>query len=150
MSDSLRVALVDGAMYTPLYDSLDQFSRQTGPGVEVVEQLELPELMQHVAPALRNGAPYDLVCAHSQYTASLADDLHPLEALIPAPLIRDLGERWRGLCTWEGQLVQAPRSVETRLLFYRSDLYEDDREREWFAQASGGRELRVPQSWEEL
>jgi multiple sugar transport system substrate-binding protein len=146
----LRAAVVDGEMYAPLYDRFGDFERETGRRVQVASQLPLPELMAHLQVALDSGASLDLVSAHSQYTAGLAPRLLPLDELLSADEIAEFDPESLELCRWDGRVYALPRSVETRLLYYRSDIFDDRRERQWFAEASGGRELRVPQSWDEL
>ncbi|MFN3649158.1 MAG: ABC transporter substrate-binding protein [Armatimonadota bacterium] len=149
-SEPLRLALVDGPSYTPLYARLDELTRDTGTPVEIVTRLPLPELIPHLREQLAVGEPYHLISAESRYTASLAPQLFPLDELLWAEEVERFSALSRDLCTWDGRLLQAPRSVETRLLFYRSDIFDDRREQRWFAEASEGRSLRVPQTWEEL
>lgn len=151
MSDeTLRVALVDGDPYTPLYERLQRFSERTGRAVEVAIQEPLPELLSRLRTELTDGVPYHLISGHSHYTASFAPHLLPLDELLPPAYVSDLEPEAAAPCRWDGSLVQVPRSVETRLLYYRSDIFDDRREKAWFAEASDGRELRVPQSWDEL
>jgi len=146
----LRVALVDGDSYTPLYDSLRAFSEESGRPVEVVVREPLAELLPRLRTELAAGLPYDLISGHSHYTGGLAPLVMPLDDLLAPEVVSDFAVMAAEMCRWDGALVQLPRSVETRLLYYRSDIFDDRREREWFAEASEGRELRVPQSWEEL
>jgi multiple sugar transport system substrate-binding protein len=142
----LRVALVEGERYSPLYNRLDEFTRKTGWEVEAT-RLPLPELIDHLD---ESASRYNLVSAHSRYHPGLAPRLAPLDDLIGASEIDDFGGEALEMCRWDGRLYGLPRSVETRLLFYRSDIFDNRREKQWFAEASGGRELSVPQSWEEL
>lgn len=144
---TLRIALVEGENYTPLYETLHQFSEETGYTVEAVTRLPLPELIDHLAASV---GEYDLVSAHSQYTAGLAAGLMPLDELLPAETLAEYDPQFVALCGWEGRVYQLPRSVEARLLYYRSDIFENRQEQGWFREASGGRELRVPQTWEDL
>lgn len=146
----LRVALVDGDPYTPLYETLHAFTERTGLPVEVVVREPLAELLPRLRTELSAGIPYDLISGHSHYTAGLAPLLLPLDDLLSPEEISDFALLSAEMCRWEGALLQLPRSVETRLLYYRSDIFDDRRERAWFAEASEGRELRVPQTWDEL
>jgi multiple sugar transport system substrate-binding protein len=148
--EPLRVAVVEGEMYSPLYERLSAFTTGTGRPVEVAARLPLPELIAHLREALPRRAEYDLVSAHSQYTAGLAPFLEPLDGLLSPGELREFSSVSLDLCSWDGAVYQLPRSLETRLLYYRSDIFEDRREQQWFAEASGGNELRVPPTWEEL
>lgn len=140
----MNIALVDGERYTPLYEQLDQFPHGS---IWIALQAPLAEVLDRLRTAPDD---LDLVCGDSRYTASLAPHLLPLDDLIPAADLAQFDPEAVAACRWEGRLVQLPRSIETRLLFYRSDIFDDRREKQWFAEASGGQELRVPRSWEEL
>ncbi|HEU4753205.1 MAG TPA: extracellular solute-binding protein, partial [Armatimonadota bacterium] len=76
--------------------------------------------------------------------------LRPLDDLFDAADLADFDPAALERCRWEGRLYALPRAVETRLLFYRSDLFDERREQQWFHEASGGRDLRVPRAWDEL
>lgn len=147
---TLRLALVGGDRYTPLYDRLLEFTERTGYSTRIAKQVDLPELIPHLRDSLHSGEEYHLVSAHSQYMPALAPLLRPLDDLLSPEEIREYAAPALEMCRWEGALYGAPRSVETRLLYYRSDIFEDRRERQWFTEASDGRELRVPRTWDEL
>jgi multiple sugar transport system substrate-binding protein len=143
---TLRVALVDGPRFTPLYDRLGEFTAETGHPVDV-ERLPLSGVLER----LRGGdSGLHLISGHSRYTGAMAGDLLPLDDQLAEEEAVAFSELALDLCRWEGRLRQLPRSVETKLLFYRSDIFDDRREQEWFAEASDGRTLRIPQSWDEL
>jgi len=150
MTHTLRAALAEGERYTPLYARLDPFTRESGLRVEVVPGLAASEIGERLPAQLAAGTPYHLVSGHSHYTAALAPHLLPLDALLPQAELDAFSEAALEPCRVDGRLYQLPRSVETRLLYYRSDIFDDRREQAWFAEASGGRELRVPRSWDEL
>lgn len=144
---TLRIAVAEDERFPPLDELLDQWSAQTGCTVDVATRRPLAELLAHLDLTL---VRYDLICAHSQYTAGLAPRLRPLDDLLSPGELADFARPAVEMCRAEGALVQIPRAVEPRLLYFRSDLFESQSERHWFSQASGGRELQVPQTWEEL
>lgn len=147
---ALRVALPDGERYTPLYERLPRFTELTGHRVEIVQQLQPDKLTAHLHEALPAGAEYHLVGSDSRYTAGLAPWLRPLEEILAPEELSEF-EPWAiEQCRWGGRVHQLPRAQETRLLFYRSDFFDDRREREWFRDASGGRELQIPAAWEDV
>src|SRR5687768_1132743 len=123
-TESLRVALVSGEMYSPLYERLNDFTGQTGLSVEVAAEEQLPELMAHLQVALSGGLDYHLVSGHSQYVPGLAPALLPLDDLLPSEDLAPFLPLALDLCRWEDRLYALPRSIETRLLFYRSDIFE--------------------------
>lgn len=148
--EALRLALVSGETYNPLYNALEEWAESHDYTLEIATRLPLPELMSHLRLTREHGDIYSLASGHSQYTASLADRLLPLDDLIPSEELADFDPEALALCRWEGRLYQLPRSVETRLLYYRTDIFDDRREQEQYAEATDGRELRVPQTWDEL
>lgn len=148
--DPLRPALISGEIYSPLYPHLEEWAESHDYAIEIPTRLPLPELMSHLRLTREHGDVYALVSCHSQYTASMADRLLPLDELIPSEDLADFDPEALDLCTYEGRLYQLPRSVETRLLYYRTDIFDDRREQEQYAEATDGRELRVPQTWDEL
>jgi multiple sugar transport system substrate-binding protein len=148
---SIRVALAGGDRFEPLHEArLPRLTEDTGIPVEVVPQLPAADLTAHLGQALSTGAGCDLVATHSRYVAGLAPHLAPLEELLSPEELAPFSEIALASCRWQGRLYGLPRSVETRLLYYRTDIFDDRQERRWFAEASEGQELRVPRSWEEL
>jgi multiple sugar transport system substrate-binding protein len=148
--EPIRLALVAGEMYSPLYAQLEQWASTHDHRIEIATRLPFPELMAHLRLTREHGDVYSLVSCHSQYTASMAERFLPLDDLIPADELADFAGPSLEMCRWQGRLYQLPRSVETRLLYYRTDVFEDSREQQYFREATDGRELRVPQTWEEL
>jgi multiple sugar transport system substrate-binding protein len=146
----VRVALVGGPMYDPLYDAIPAFERASGTRVEIVARLPHPELNAFVKTRFESGAGgLDLLSTHTKYAPSQAPWLSPLDADLPAADLEDLLARPAELSRIGGRLLQVPRNLDVRLLHYRRDLFDDPVEREAFARLAG-RELRVPDTWDEL
>jgi len=111
----LRIALVASPAH-------DQICRLFDPDrVDVVVHADLPTLRRRVRTMLAVGEPLDVVCVHSSDIPSLSRHLLPLDGIdvhgvLPMAL---------QLCTWSGQLMAAPRTFDTRLLWTRSDMVAD-------------------------
>jgi multiple sugar transport system substrate-binding protein len=147
---TLRALLVGGPMYDGLYARIPEFEAQTGLRVEVLARLPHPELNARVARDFGAGsADVDLLSTHTKYAPSQAQWLSPIEDLIPAEDQKDLLPRPAELARIGGALVQYPRSLDCRLLYYRRDLFEDEANRREFEQTRR-RALRVPETWDEL
>jgi multiple sugar transport system substrate-binding protein len=130
----VRVALVGGPMYDPLYAALPAFERETGFTVEIVAKLPHPELNAYVKSTFSSGdADIDLLSTHTKYAPSQAHWLASITDEVPPELLADLLPRAAELARIRGQLLQIPRNLDVRLLHYRRDLVED-----------------VPDSWDEL
>ena len=148
--DCLNVALVAGPMYDPLYDLIPDFEKKTGRRVHVAARLVHPELNAHLDQVYRSGqGAYDLISTHNKYAPSQKFFLRPLDDWFREAELKDFISSVLEMSRVEGWLLSIPRNVDVRLLHYRRDLFEDKTEQERF-QASAHRDLRVPETWEEL
>src|SRR5581483_8147570 len=113
---ALRVALVGGPMYDPMYALLE------GVDVEVAVHADHPALNRRVAELLSRGERLDLISTHAKYAPSQARWLRPLDDLVDPTLLRELAPRAVALCRFGGQLLCVPRNVDVRVLWVRADL----------------------------
>lgn len=149
-SGALNVALVAGPMYDPLYDLIPEFEAKTGRRVHVAARLIHPELNAHLQEIYRAGTgAYDLISTHNKYVPSQQFFLRVLDDWFQEAALSEFIPAVLEMNRVEGWLLSLPRNIDVRLLYYRQDLFEDPREREKFGQAAQ-RELRVPETWEEL
>jgi multiple sugar transport system substrate-binding protein len=149
-SRRVRVLLVGGPMYDPLYARLPAFERDTGYQIECVARLPHPELNAVAARMLPDpDGDLDLLSTHTKYAPSQAPWLRPLDDLVTPTAVADLLPRIRELATLEGVLVQMPRLFDVRLLYVREDRFADEAAREAFERAFR-RPLEVPRSWDDL
>jgi multiple sugar transport system substrate-binding protein len=137
-------------MYDGLYESFPEFQRRSGLQVEVVVRLPHPELNAWVRSACEAGdAEVDLLSTHTKYAPSQARWLLPLDDRLEPAELADLLPRPAELARIDGRLLQVPRNLDMRLLYYRQDLFEDPAAGKSFA-ATHRRPLRVPETWDEL
>jgi multiple sugar transport system substrate-binding protein len=114
MADRLRVALVGGPMYDSLYEPfLDD--------VDVVLHEDHPTLNRRVAELLSAGERIDVLSTHGKYAPSQAAWLRPLDELLDAPTVAALAPRAVDLCRFQGALLCAPRNIDVRTLWWRTD-----------------------------
>ena len=146
----LDAAFIGGPQYDALYERLPQFERETGYTVNVREQLPHPALNQHLDEVYGGGAAaYDVISTHVKYAPAQREWLLPLDAHFSEAELADYSPALLKLARVEGALLQIPRNVDARLLFYRRDLLEDPAEQARF-QRQYGRPLRAPRTWDEL
>ena len=152
MSDEniLRVALVDGPMYDRLYQRIPQFESETGTRVDIAVRLNHPALNARMAADFAGGHDpgYDLISTHTKYAPSQREFLRPLDDLLNAeldPFSPAMLEHAR----IDGRLYGIPRNIDVKLLYYRTDLFDDAGNKEAY-QNRYGQELRIPQTWDEL
>jgi multiple sugar transport system substrate-binding protein len=80
MAVNLRILLVGGPMYDPLYARLDEFERGEGISVEVAVAPTHPELNERIEEEFASGtASYDLISTHTKYAPSQRQWLTPLD-----------------------------------------------------------------------
>jgi len=113
---TLRLALVGGPMYDPMYALLE------GHDVEVVVHADHPTLNRAVADLLGRGERLDLISTHAKYAPSQGSWLRPLDELALGSLLGSLAPRAVALCRFEGHLLCVPRNVDVRVLWVREDL----------------------------
>lgn len=110
----LRVALVGGPMYDRLYDLLPD-------DVEVVVHADHPTLNREAAAMLAVGERIDLLSTHGKYAPSQAGWLLPLDDLVDPGALAGLAPRALELCRFDGALLCAPRCIDVRVLWWRTD-----------------------------
>jgi len=146
----VKVALVGGPMYDGLYAALPEFQRRSGFEVEVVFHAPHPELNAWVKSSFEAGDPdVDLLSTHTKYAPSQAQWLLPLDRHLEPAELADLLARPAELSRIDGRLMQVPRNLDMRLLYYRRDLFEDAASVKAFA-STRRRALGVPETWDEL
>lgn len=151
MTRTLTIAVVGGPMYDRLYaQQLPRFTAETGIDVHIGAHLIHADLNAHLASALAEGVPqYDLISSHTKYAPSQARWLLPLDPLLPPGYLDDFAPGIVEQARVDGQLLGIPRNIDTRLIHYRTDLFQDPEERRAF-QERFGYELRPPATWDEL
>jgi multiple sugar transport system substrate-binding protein len=128
----LHLALIGGPQYDGLLEMLPKFEEQTGYTLHVDVRLPHVELNERMAEDLGTARGcYDLISTHTKYSPSQATYLLPLDEFVSADELSDFVPRVLDLCRIAGQLMQLPRNLDARLLFYRADL------------------IAPPQTWEE-
>jgi multiple sugar transport system substrate-binding protein len=118
MKSHLKVALIAGGMYDPLYARIAEFERVTGATVTVEFAGTHPELNAHLAAL--DTVPYHLVSTHTKYMPSQQRFLAPIEGFDTADFFPPL----LAMAEIGGALYGIPRNIDLRLLHYRSDVVE--------------------------
>ena len=122
-SKELRVALISGPAYDPLYQCLPTFTESTGVTVNVEFRGDHPALNRHLA-SLSDVVPYDLVSTHTKYAPSQLAFLAPLDDLVDGTVLEDFVSLLLEMASVNGLLYGLPRNIDVRLLHYRTDLIE--------------------------
>src|SRR5215213_6429778 len=131
---TLRILLVGGPMYDPLYSRLKAFEDRGEISVEVVATLPHPDLNERIEEEFSSGtASYELILTHTKYAPSQNQWLTPLDHDLDESELENFTPRTLELARIDGLLYGVPRNLDVKLLYYRTDLMNEP-----------------PSSWEEL
>lgn len=117
MSAKPRVALIAGPMYDAVSDAIRD-------DVDVVVAADHLTLNAAVAEMLASGERLDVISTHGKYAPSQRQWLRPLQELIDPATVVALEPGAIALCRDRGDLLCAPRNVDVRVLWWRTDRLE--------------------------
>ena len=150
MSKRLRVALVGGPMYDHLYETIPAWEQLSGFQVEVAAKLPHPALNERLRSDFDSGSlDYDLISTHTKYAPSQAGFLLPLDSYFTPDELSAFAPKMVELARVDGRLLGVPRNIDVKLLYHRRDLFDDPAEQRGYL-GRFGRELRIPETWDEL
>ncbi|KAF8933433.1 hypothetical protein EDD21DRAFT_381099 [Dissophora ornata] len=124
---TLKVAVVGGPQYDRLYERLPLFEKETGHRVEIIFRGSHPELNDYLASTFQQSSPpeLDLVSTHIKYAPSQVHFLQELDYDQVSEQERaEFLESALEASKVQGRLMQLPRMVDSRVLFYRADVFE--------------------------
>ena len=134
MAGNLRILLVGGPMYDPLYTRLKEFEEREEMSVEVAVAPTHPDLNERIEEEFGSGsASYDLISTHAKYAPGQKQWLTPLDEDFEESELERFTARTLELARIDGLLYGVPRNLDVKLLYYRTDLVP-----------------QPPLSWEEL
>ncbi|MEY2468316.1 MAG: multiple sugar transport system substrate-binding protein [Actinomycetota bacterium] len=99
------------ALYEPFLDDVD-----------VVVHADHPTLNRTVAEMLAAGERIDVLSTHGKYAPSQAQWLRPLNGLVDTS---GLAPKAVELCSFNGDVLCAPRNIDVRILWWRTDRMEE-------------------------
>lgn len=126
-----------------------QFEDLTGAKVNVVH-VPFGDLFQRVLIPLQSGQnAYDVFFGGSLWIG----DLNPYEAPVPDQYLsvsgmQDVTQNYKDVATWNGKMIQYPVDGDRNYLKYRTDVFDNPQLQARYKQETG-KDLRVPQTWEE-
>jgi multiple sugar transport system substrate-binding protein len=131
MAGNLRILLVGGPMYDPLYERIGEFE---GMSIDVAVAPTHPDLNERIEEEFGSGtASYDLISTHAKYAPSQRQWLTPLDEDLEDSELKNFTPQTLELARIDGQLYGVPRNLDVKLLHYRTDIVPEP-----------------PASWEEL
>ena len=114
---TLRVAIIDGPMYSGLYETFADHD------VEIVVRADHPTLNRRVATMLAAGERIDVISTHSKYVPSQRAWLRELDVEVETSA---LAPRAMELCCFAGVQYCVPRNIDVRVLWANRRLVDLD------------------------
>ena len=127
----------------------EQFAELTGAEVNVVH-VPFGDLFQRIMIPFQSGQnAYDVLFYASLWIGDFNRFLAPVpEAYTNSSGMSDVTDSFKGVATWNGQMIQYPMDGDRHYLKYRTDVFENPEMQAKFKDATG-RDLTVPATWEE-
>src|SRR3712207_9227261 len=111
MASSLRILLVGGPMYDPLYTRLRDFEEREGVRIELVVAPTHPDLNERIEEEFGSGtASYDLISTHAKYAPSQRQWLTPLDEDLEDSELKNFTPQTLELARIDGQLYEIGRA----------------------------------------
>lgn len=127
----------------------EQFAKLTGAEVNVVH-VPFGDLFQRIMIPFQSGQnAYDVMFYGSLWIGDFNRFLAPVpEAYVTSTGMENVTDSFKGVASWNGQMIQYPMDGDRHYLKYRTDVFGNDALKAKFL-ADTGRELTVPATWEE-
>ncbi len=145
----LNAYFIGGGAYEKLYTKIPEFEEATGATVNVAAKLSHFELNKRVAQEFATGGDIDVISTHTTFAPGQKAFLLPLNDYCTEEDLADFQPATIEASTVGGDLIMLPRHTDVRIMYYRTDLFEDPDEQAAF-QEKYGYKLQPPATWEEM
>lgn len=144
---TLRVKLIGGAQYEPLYALIPDWEKATGAKVEILSRKSHFELDREMKQDIASGnIGYCVFSSHTNFASQYSAMNQPLDELIPADVVAQFSPLVIEHSTIDGKLVELPRHSDVSNLYYVKSLYENADNKSKFKEAFGY-DLAPPETW---
>ncbi|MGI1661560.1 extracellular solute-binding protein [Palleronia sp. KMU-117] len=147
---TLRVKLIGGAQYEPLYAEIAKWEEMTGAKVEILSRKNHFELDREIKQDIAAGTlDWCVGSNHTSFAPQYGNIYADLNELIDAETLAGFVPLVLEHSTVDGRLVQLPRHSDVSNLFYIKSLYEDTEKQAAF-KAEYGYDLAPPETWAQV
>lgn len=144
---TLRVKLIGGAQYEPLYTLIPQWEEATGAKVEILSRKSHFELDREMKQDIAAGnIDYCVFSNHTNFAPQYDTMTEPLDAHLSQDVISAFAPLVISHATVKGDLFSLPRHSDVSNMFYVKSLYEDAGNQAKF-KAEYGYDLTPPETW---
>lgn len=147
---TLRVKLIGGAQYEPLYTRIPEWEAATGAKVEILSRKNHFELDREIKQDIASGSINWCVGSnHTSFAPQYGSLYVDLNVILPEDVIGAISENVTKSSTVDGRLVQLARHSDVSNLYYIKSLYEDEQNKADF-KAEYGYDLMPPETWAQV
>jgi len=144
---TLRVKLIGGAQYEPLYAEIPKWEEMTGARVDILSRKNHFELDREIKQDIAAGTlDWCVGSNHTSFAPQYGDIYIDLNGVVPKATLDEFLPRVIANSTVNGRLVQLPRHSDISNLYYIKSLYADQGNKDAF-KAKYGYDLTPPQTW---
>lgn len=147
---TLRVKLIGGAQYEPLYAEIAKWEAETGATVDILSRKNHFELDREIKQDIAAGTlDWCVGSNHTSFAPQYGNIYRDLNGLLDPAVLAEFDALALKNSTVDGRLVQLPRHSDVSNLYYQKSLYEDEDNKAAFL-AEYGYELTPPDTWDQV
>jgi multiple sugar transport system substrate-binding protein len=147
---TLKVKLIGGAQYEPLYAEIGKWEEMTGARVEILSRKNHFELDREIKQDIAAGTlDWCVGSNHTSFAPQYGTIYADLRELIPEETLAGFVPLVLEHSTVGGRLVQLPRHSDVSNLFYQKSLFDDEANKAAFKERFGY-DLAPPETWAQM
>ena len=147
---TLRVKLIGGAQYEPLYAEISKWEEMTGATVDVLSRKNHFELDREIKQDIAAGTlDWCVASNHTSFAPQYGTIYIDLNKAVPSGTLAEFQELALKNSTIDGRLVQLPRHADISNLYYIKSLYENQENKDKF-KSEYGYDLLPPETWDQF
>ncbi len=147
---TLKVKLIGGAQYEPLYAEIGKWEEMTGAKVEILSRKNHFELDREIKQDIAAGTlDWCVGSNHTSFAPQYGNIYADLRELIPEETLAGFVPLVLEHSTVGGRLVQLPRHSDVSNLYYIRSLFENEDNKARF-RAEYGYDLAPPETWAQV
>ncbi len=147
---TLRVKLIGGAQYEPLYAEIEKWEATTGAKVDILSRKNHFELDKEIKQDIAAGTlDWCVGSNHTSFAPQYGDIYTDLNKIVDKEVLEGFQALALQNSTVGERLVQLPRHSDISNLYYQKSLYEDEANKSGFKEKYGY-DLMPPETWDQV
>lgn len=147
---TLRVKLIGGAQYEPLYAEIEKWEQMTGAKVDILSRKNHFELDREIKQDIAaNTLEWCVGSNHTSFAPQYGGIYQDLNDVVDRSVLSEFQPLALKNSTVNGRLVQLPRHSDVSNLYYQKSLYADQGNKDAF-RSKHGYDLAPPETWNQF